>query len=66
MNTCPTCGKPDHSPFRSYDPAGRIVLGCVDAHHDGALVTPSASASWHMRREAKQLRRAMKQYRSAR
>ena len=56
--TCPTCGRAAHSPFRSHDAAGQIVLGCVDFFHTGHLVTPSASAEWHERPEARKIRAA--------
>ncbi len=50
---CNTCCRPVHSPFRSYDQSGNIVHGCIDDCHTGHLVTPSASAHWHNRKEAK-------------
>ena len=60
---CPTCGRPADDPARrlgSLDlwPAsdGEIVEGCVDAHHTGALPAGSATAAWHDRPEAQQLR----------
>lgn len=57
---CNTCGRPDHSPFRVFDDRGKIVLGCIDAAHDGRLVTPSESARWHSRPEAKKHRAFVK------
>ncbi len=51
--TCNTCCRPVHSPYRVYDERGAVVHGCIDACHTGHLVAPSASASWHMRKEAK-------------
>jgi hypothetical protein len=53
---CTTCGKPDHQPYRVYDEHGTVTAGCVDAIHDGRLVTPSESASWHARPEARRIR----------
>jgi hypothetical protein len=57
-DTCPTCTRPASAPYRVYDDRGRVINGCVDAHHDGALVTPSESARWHARPEARIIRRA--------
>lgn len=54
---CPTCFRPVASPFRVTDAAGKIVNGCVDAAHDDKLVPISASASWHGRKEASQIRK---------
>lgn len=56
--TCNTCVQPVWKPFRVYDERGKVVLGCVDASHDGQLVTPSESARWHARPEAKRIRAA--------
>lgn len=55
---CRTCGRSVYSPFRVYDARGAVLLGCVSMDHDGRLVTPSASAAWHARREAKAIRKA--------
>ena len=54
---CLTCGCPDHSPWRAYDDRGRVILGCVDACHTDRLITPSESARWHNRIEAKAIQR---------
>lgn len=58
MTNCTICGRAPSSPFRVYDERGRVTLGCIDASHDGALVTPSESARWHYRPEAKKWRAA--------
>ena len=58
--TCPTCCRAPAQPFRVYDAAGKALYGCVDHFHTGHLVTPSASAMWHARPEAKKLRAASK------
>lgn len=55
---CRICTRPVASPWRIYDEHGNIINGCVSADHDGHLTTPSASAAWHARKEAKLLRRA--------
>lgn len=57
---CRTCRRPIASPFRVYGDRGRVVAGCVSADHDGTHVTPSESARWHNRKEAKAIRRATK------
>lgn len=54
--TCPTCTRIAAAPFRATDASGKIVNGCVDHFHTGHLVTPSASATWHSRPEAKRIR----------
>jgi hypothetical protein len=54
--TCTTCGKPDHNPYRHYDDHGKVSAGCVDVCHTGRLVTPSESARWHARPDAKRIR----------
>lgn len=56
-SVCPTCGKPAAAPFRRHDVEGRVVEGCVDAHHHGHLVTPSSSADWYYRPTAVEIRR---------
>jgi hypothetical protein len=61
--TCPTCGRAAYSPFRVYVD-DKVVSGCVDHFHGGHLVTPSQSASWHARPEAKRIRAATKAARS--
>lgn len=55
-STCPTCCRPASSPFRVHDASGKVTQGCVDHFHSGHLVTPSASAAWHARPEAKRIR----------
>lgn len=55
-STCPTCCRPAAAPFRVYDARGKVLSGCVDHFHTGHLVTPSESAMWHARPEAKRLR----------
>lgn len=57
--TCPTCCRSASTPARVYV-AGKVVSGCVDHFHTGHLVTPSTSASWHARPEAKKIRAASK------
>ena len=57
---CNTCGRRDDAPYRVYDDRGNVVQGCVDECHTGRLVTPSASAAWHGRTEAKKIRRALR------
>jgi len=57
-DTCNTCTRGAASPFRVYDERGRVVEGCVDDFHTGHLVTPSESARWHNRSEAKAIRRS--------
>lgn len=57
---CPTCTRPDHSPYRVYDARGKVTSGCVDACHTGRLITPSESAMWHARPAAKQIRARLK------
>jgi hypothetical protein len=58
--TCPDCNRAAGAPFRSWNTQGKIVLGCVNEFHTGQLVSPSASASWHARPEAKKIRAASK------
>lgn len=53
---CPTCTRRACDPFRRYDKTGRVLYGCVDAFHTGHLVTPSESARWHNRPQAKKIR----------
>lgn len=53
---CHTCGRADDSPYRVYDDHGKVVAGCVDECHTGRLITPSESARWHARPEAKRIR----------
>ena len=59
---CNICGKPFNKPFRSYDSNGNIVHGCVDGSHTGYLVPLSASAIWHNRKEAKEIRAAFNRF----
>jgi len=54
---CPTCGRKPENPFRRTDLRGKTIYGCIDAIHTGRLVCPSESNRWHLRPEAKQLRR---------
>lgn len=54
--TCPTCCRGPATPFRIHDNRGRVVSGCVDEFHAGHLVSPSESARWHARPEAKRIR----------
>lgn len=56
--TCTTCNCPVTSPWRNFDARGHVVNGCVDSSHTGQLVTPSASADWHNRPDARKIRRA--------
>jgi hypothetical protein len=58
---CTTCNKPDHSPFRVFE-GSKVVMGCVDACHTSKLVTPSESAFWHARPEAKKIRGALQRF----
>lgn len=58
--SCPTCCRPAGAPFRVFDDRGRVVSGCVDHFHGGHLVTPSASAGWHGRPEARKIRAAQR------
>lgn len=62
IQLCPICCAPAHSPFRMWK-GDKIVGGCVDAFHDGALVVPSQSASFHNRPDAKEIRRQFAQER---
>ena len=64
-SACNTCGKDARHPWRVYDERGHVLLGCVDGAHDGQLVTPSASATWHNRSEAKEIRRNLRRFRNA-
>lgn len=54
---CTICYKPASAPFRMYDERGKVVGGCIGEAHTGQLVTPSESARWHARPEAKKMRR---------
>lgn len=59
MDTCPTCTRAAHSPFRDYNESGKIVYGCVDAFHGPALVgVASEPARRHGRAESVTLREA--------
>lgn len=60
MATCNICCRPAYSPFRVYDERGKVVMGCVGDAHTGQLITPSESARWHARPEAKKLRARIK------
>lgn len=59
---CNTCCRPASSPFRVWDAHGKVVMGCVDACHTDKLATPSESARWHNRPEAKKLRANLAKY----
>jgi hypothetical protein len=60
--TCPTCGRHVGAPYRRVEgilgQGGRIIEGCVDAAHSGALVPGGYNAQWHDREGARQIRRA--------
>lgn len=60
---CPICGRPANDPWRVHDGRGRVVEGCVGEAHTGHLVSPSESARWHNRPEARELRRRERQNR---
>lgn len=57
-DTCPTCTRAPDRPSRVYDSFGKVTSGCVDHFHGGHLITPSESARWHARPEAKRIRAA--------
>jgi hypothetical protein len=57
---CLICGQPDHRPYRVYDARGKVLAGCVDDCHTGQLITPSESAHWHGRPDARKIRQALK------
>lgn len=59
---CLTCGKPVSNPYRVFDERGKVLAGCVDSAHDGQLVVPSESASWHNRTEAKRIRKSLARF----
>ena len=59
-NTCRICTKPVDSPYRVYDERGHVIQGCVAPDHTGHLIAISASAQWHNRPEAKQIRKGLK------
>jgi hypothetical protein len=59
-HTCSICTRPANDPYRVYDTLGNVLAGCVAAQHTGHLVTPSASAWWHNRPEAKEIRRRLR------
>lgn len=61
---CPTCGHSEGAPYRQYDSRGHVISGCVDEFHTGHLVTPSESAYWHGRPEARKIRARLKKGRS--
>lgn len=58
-DVCNICGRAPGNPFRVYDERGKVVNGCVAEAHTGHLVTPSESARWHNRAEAKKVRAAL-------
>lgn len=55
--TCPTCTNSAVAPYRRYE-GSRVVEGCIDSFHDGKLVSPSESFSWHNRKPAREWRKA--------
>lgn len=57
---CPTCTRSIYAPYRVYDERGKVLEGCVDECHSEHLTTPSESARWHNRTQAKAIRRAMR------
>lgn len=57
--TCSTCGKGRSNPYRNYV-NGKIEAGCVDGFHTGHLVPISQSSDWHNRREARNIRKALR------
>lgn len=57
---CPTCGRAPGAPFRVFGERGSVEMGCVDEFHTGHLVSPSESARWHARPEARRIRAASK------
>ena len=52
--SCPLCGHASGAPYRRVH-NGRIIEGCVDAHHSDALY--GESLAWHMRPVACELRK---------
>jgi len=55
--TCPTCSRGPSVPYRVTDKGtGKVLQGCVDHFHTGHLMTPSESAWWHYRADAKKIR----------
>lgn len=59
-DSCPTCTRSAHSPFRTFDVHGKVVAGCVDHFHTGHLAPISESNRWHGRPAAAAIRRAAK------
>lgn len=57
METCTFCNKPAGAPFRTWDKNGKIVHGCVADFHTGHLPELSETNRWHLRKEAKEIRR---------
>lgn len=58
--TCTICGQSAYSPYRSYNPQGHIVEGCVDQFHTPAFEgIVSESARWHHRKEARDIRKRL-------
>jgi hypothetical protein len=53
---CPTCGHKPEAPFRSYV-GNKINAGCVDAIHTGRLTPISECNRWHLRPQAKEIRK---------
>lgn len=61
-NTCPTCCRAAHNPFRVYDDRGRVDIGCVDRFHSGHLTPLTESSRWHNRKEAERTRRSLEKF----
>lgn len=66
MNTntdsCPTCTRSKYAPYRVYDQRGHVVQGCIDDFHTDHLTPLSECNRWHNRKEAKQMRKAIKEH----
>jgi len=60
--TCRICGAPLVAPRRVFDDRGNVVSGCVASDHDGHLTALTASARWHNRKDAKQIRRSNREF----
>lgn len=57
LDRCTTCGRPAAAPYRRIVD-GRIVEGCVDAHHQTGYLQ-GASLAWHMQPSAHVTRKAV-------
>jgi hypothetical protein len=55
--TCRTCCRPLNNPYRTYDDRGRVTHGCISSDHTGHLLPGTESYRWHIRPEAKRLRK---------